>query len=516
MPKNPIRTSIYDVAPLEEGGVVARQGFQFQDHVAAGFMLEMLLDDNIKEVWCESLDDITLILNDKGSISVEFVQVKSTQLEHLWSLAELCKREKSSENKEGLGTSIIERSLNYDRYTEHCSFRIVTSRNVRSELEVLTLPKTSPKRTTHPGPMLGLEKSLKSRLSNVVSPNGHSLDYWVQHTFWDIRHSVNAIIDSNIIKIYEILSEFCLDAQQNYRVDFRAQVLRERIYARILQIAYEAAVAPWSINPEKKRICISSLQNQFDSIVNEAKQSAEPIVRHPSAKHSVLQRHVRVDIPKSPFISLIFAEEDAEICASIQKKLAEIHFHVWPQASEILSNSHGGGQHRVPECTACIVIVSRNSIVSSRVNYEVYSARASHKTVICLMVDDVTELPRDWNILQRCSWRPSDMKKSLGELTKLLPATAVNTLEHYLERKGSIIQIRELITRYPEWLPIEEYMHASYSFKKNVVLEDETVVDLIAARPDTGGIRCYMYYFASPDVDFSTPQSIDASVSGCQ
>ena len=67
--------SIHDAEPLEIGGVVARKGFTFQDHVAVGFLLDLLKYDDLREVWCESQDDVTLIWS--GSVEyVEFVQVK--------------------------------------------------------------------------------------------------------------------------------------------------------------------------------------------------------------------------------------------------------------------------------------------------------------------------------------------------------------------------------------------------------------------------------------------------------
>ena len=36
--------SIRDLEPLETGGTLNRQGLAFQDHVALGFCLDMLLD----------------------------------------------------------------------------------------------------------------------------------------------------------------------------------------------------------------------------------------------------------------------------------------------------------------------------------------------------------------------------------------------------------------------------------------------------------------------------------------
>jgi hypothetical protein len=47
--------SIYELAPFEQGGPIARTGFLYQDHIAARFCIEMLRNPNLLEVWCESL-----------------------------------------------------------------------------------------------------------------------------------------------------------------------------------------------------------------------------------------------------------------------------------------------------------------------------------------------------------------------------------------------------------------------------------------------------------------------------
>ena len=57
----PTSPSIRDLAPLDLGGIEARDGFALQDHIAAGFCIDMAADSTLLEVWCESHDDITLI-----------------------------------------------------------------------------------------------------------------------------------------------------------------------------------------------------------------------------------------------------------------------------------------------------------------------------------------------------------------------------------------------------------------------------------------------------------------------
>ncbi|RYF42002.1 MAG: DUF4297 domain-containing protein [Cytophagaceae bacterium] len=84
--------SIFDLEPLEFGGVENRKGIDFQDHVAASFCLAMLTDTRIESVWCERQDDVTVIRFENGQRTVEFIQVKGNSFDHLWSTAEICKR----------------------------------------------------------------------------------------------------------------------------------------------------------------------------------------------------------------------------------------------------------------------------------------------------------------------------------------------------------------------------------------------------------------------------------------
>lgn len=127
------RPSYRDLDPLEEGGPISRRGLAFQDHVAAGKCLDMLLDDGPNEVWCEAEDDVVLIWTIDGEECFEFVQVKGEELGQLWSMANLCQKD-SSKDGQRRGKSIVEKSLGHDRGKERCWFRIVTRREPNSEL----------------------------------------------------------------------------------------------------------------------------------------------------------------------------------------------------------------------------------------------------------------------------------------------------------------------------------------------------------------------------------------------
>ena len=117
--------SIDQAEPDEEGGPNARTGFNYQDEIAVGFLIEMLETPALMKVHCETHDDIVLVRKTVGieERTAEYVQVKASEQDKLWSLADLCVRKKSKK-----GTSILETSLDRDKHKEASTFRLVTLR----------------------------------------------------------------------------------------------------------------------------------------------------------------------------------------------------------------------------------------------------------------------------------------------------------------------------------------------------------------------------------------------------
>jgi len=199
--------SIHELAPLESGGVIARSGFIFQDHVAASFLIDMLKNHGLQEVWCETQDDITLIWLCDNHQEVEFVQVKNIELGHFWSVAELCKREKTTASAPKIGTSILEKSLANDRFKEPCRFRMVTSLSVISELKILALYLESPLRQSQNENFSTLCKQVKQKVPDAISPNGHDSSWWLSNVFWDVRHTDDAVERKNVEALANFASE---------------------------------------------------------------------------------------------------------------------------------------------------------------------------------------------------------------------------------------------------------------------------------------------------------------------
>ncbi|MHB9069885.1 MAG: dsDNA nuclease domain-containing protein [Sedimentisphaerales bacterium] len=250
--------SIHDLPPLEVGGVIARNGFHIQDHVAAGFCITMLSNPELVQVWCETQDDITLLWNKEDTESVEFVQVKSNELDQLWSIAELCKREKSKgDNRPGV--SILERSLAYDRCSEPCSFRIVTCRPAMNELAVLLFPIGSTQRSETK--LNILKQQLNQKVNNFLSTNGHGPSHWVDRTTWDVRHAKDSIKNVNILNLKKIIEE---------KGELLALDQLEELYTKLLAMVQTAALASYTTNATQKKICKSDLCIWFQDAINTA------------------------------------------------------------------------------------------------------------------------------------------------------------------------------------------------------------------------------------------------------
>jgi hypothetical protein len=255
----PERPSIHDLAPREPGAEEARRGFQFQDHVAAGFFLEMLESEELSKVWCEAEDDITLVRERGGTgTEIEFVQVKSDEHDQLWSLSLLCRQESGTR----IGTSILERSLSRDRHREPCWFRIVTVRPVMHELEHLQFPCEHPERQPGTSKYERLVERVPEPLREFLSENGNDWTYWIARATWDVRHSEDAVRTGNSVRLEDVLRG---------RRAYLAPDQRRVIYERLVRRAMDAATARRISAPQAK--CVR--RDELAAFLNEAIREAQ-------------------------------------------------------------------------------------------------------------------------------------------------------------------------------------------------------------------------------------------------
>lgn len=261
------QVSYRDLAPLERGGVIARNGFEFQDHVAARYCIDMLNDDSLIEVWCETLDDITLVRLSGDDEIFEFVQVKSNRFDHLWSIAEFCKQESIKENKKTVkkaNSSIFEKLFANERAEakEKCLFRMVTAFDVNNDLKILTYPLSSPLRTLSNSLFCDLCDAIGKNLPNYSSSTGSNVTSCLSRTVWDVLYDDKSVQNANLRVLSKAISSF-----GNFLVE--DQLIE--LYKKVLGKVKEAGRADWNIDPALKKITRQVFVDWIKTEINLAK-----------------------------------------------------------------------------------------------------------------------------------------------------------------------------------------------------------------------------------------------------
>ncbi len=223
----------------DAGGVAARQGFKYQDHVAAHFVLRMIADPQLLRVECETADDILLIWTNDIVERPEYVQVKTTEEDRKWSQSEICKREGGRGSIRP--TSLIEKSLLCDCHGPDALFRVVSRRDVNRGLSPLKLPLD--RRAGNA--MLNELAGKLAKASKAMSLNGNDLAYWTRNAVWQATGDMDGLAASN----QQFLS--CLADQYGANPTHR-HVLA--IYEDLLKSVGCAATASRVTAPEQKAI----------------------------------------------------------------------------------------------------------------------------------------------------------------------------------------------------------------------------------------------------------------------
>jgi hypothetical protein len=193
----------------------------------------------------------------------EFVQVKASEQEKLWSVADLCQRKKGKE-----GTSIFEISLARDRHQELSRFRLVTLRPVMHALKPLTYPIDAPCRNLDTDGMQALCTDLEERFPEIASPKGNKPSYWLQHCCWDERHDEDAIRKQNLVRLLRLGAK----ESRNLLVEPAESLLDE-----LRGMAKAAGGAKWEPDPLKKIIFREQLRAWWEQRTNDLEAGAASI-----------------------------------------------------------------------------------------------------------------------------------------------------------------------------------------------------------------------------------------------
>jgi hypothetical protein len=254
--------SVDEDAPGEQGGPTARGGFNYQDEIAAGFLIEMLETPALVRVHCETHDDIVLVWSPVAAeIAVaEFVQVKSGEPDKLWSVADLCQRKKGT-----AGSSLFEKSLGRDKHCEISRFRVVTVRPVVSALKILCHPCGAPGRTPGDSGFKALHDQIAERFPSIQSPKGNGVAFWLENCAWEEAHDQATVHRRNLLRLVK------LGIRDGFPL---LPDIAETILLELLARAKAAGAARWIPDRDKKIIHRTSLRAWWEDRLRELAESA--------------------------------------------------------------------------------------------------------------------------------------------------------------------------------------------------------------------------------------------------
>lgn len=225
-----------NISVTDAGGVSARRGFKYQDHVAVFFVLAMIADKRIASIECETADDILLWWNTGVDEFPEYIQVKTTEDDKKWSQTEILKRTITKSP-----TSLVEKSLLCDNVGVGALFRIVSRRDTTKAIACLKLERDN--RLRHQG-----VQELGSKLAkkwSTKSSGGIDLAYWAKAAVWQVTGDIEFLKAKNQQTLARTAEAFGANPTHSHV---------EKIYDDFLRLVDEAASASKITEAEKKVI----------------------------------------------------------------------------------------------------------------------------------------------------------------------------------------------------------------------------------------------------------------------
>jgi hypothetical protein len=134
-------------------------------------------------------------------------------------------------------------------------------------LKILTYPFDSPLRAQSSTQITEICAEINKKLNGSISPNGNDGSFWVSRTFWDVRESVDAVTNANLLHLGSLIHD---------RGAYLAPDQLENLYQRLLCKARDAALAEWGKTPEQKKIKYCELSPWFEEALRQ--------MQHPASK----------------------------------------------------------------------------------------------------------------------------------------------------------------------------------------------------------------------------------------
>jgi hypothetical protein len=281
----------------DAGGIAARQGFRFQDHVAASLVVEMLADPTISQIECETAEDIVIRWISSAAVDIEYVQVKTTDADGKWTITELTSREKGKEL-----SSLCEKSLMCDKYGQRVRFRFVTKREVRKDLKPFR--KEWSKRVPGDAALDALVPRIGKKYKDISSPSERTLTDWATSFYWQVEPTEASLKSATINHLLRLAqADGCIPPWSLINDTY------ERIVKRVASMADAS-----KDDPEAKRWDRADLLNwwkaQIDLINKEAAGSLK--VYRTKTPAFFTEFHKEVDVSQKRALYSYDAEYDGD------------------------------------------------------------------------------------------------------------------------------------------------------------------------------------------------------------
>lgn len=206
----------------DAGGVAARKGFEYQDHIAASYLIEMLYG-GITQVECETTDDITVVWKDSTGDFTEYIQVKTTEGDKKWTIKELCAKATTH--------SIYTSSFDHDKTAgATIKFKIVSSRDIAKALSILSLDT----KNRNAADETKLAKSITTSSKKYASPAGNDADFWVKNATWEVQGKLQSVETTNKKNLLQVAEKYGVNPTSSQN---------DAMYAELVKKAYDAGNA---------------------------------------------------------------------------------------------------------------------------------------------------------------------------------------------------------------------------------------------------------------------------------
>jgi hypothetical protein len=235
--------SIYSFNSSIDGGRIARKGFIYQDHVGTRYLLNLILATDDCDIIFENEDDIVKIEKTTTPVIVEMIQVKSNNLDSRWSVSQI------------LNLEVLQKSLKRGRCSEEVKYRVITSYDVDSDLEILKLDFNNAERKADK--LNSLIAAIEAKKSDIpANTKGQKVKDWVNNCIWSkYPDSIDSLRSENLLLLEDVL-EKCFSI-------ILLPDQKQELYQKLLAFVQDSSSITYITHSKK------SLQDWFDEQLKE-------------------------------------------------------------------------------------------------------------------------------------------------------------------------------------------------------------------------------------------------------